>query len=105
MNGICIFSICDWYETFALLAGVDTSNISLSNTDSIPGLDSLDIWPMITGSNLTSPRTEIPLSSFGSDGSALIVGDWKLVLGDQRGLGFWFVSCRSSIIQHLFFRF
>lgn len=45
---------------------------------------------MIAGWNLTSPRTEIPLSSTDmSDGSALIVGHWKLVLGAQSGYGYW----------------
>lgn len=84
-----MFSICDWYETFARLAGVDTSSLSLSNSDSIPGIDSLDIWPLITGSNLTSPRTEIPLSSVDLKGSAFISGDFKIVLGTQGGKGIW----------------
>jgi hypothetical protein len=25
-------------------------------------MDSYDIWPLISGTNLTSPRTEVPLS-------------------------------------------
>ena len=86
----CIHSICDWYKTFAELADVDISKLPPLTNRSIPDIDSLDIWPMITGNNLTSSRTEIPLSSVGSlYGSAFISGDYKIVLQAQNGLGFW----------------
>ena len=87
---IHILSVCDWYETFARLAGVDTSTLPSLTKEDIPGLDSLDVWPMINGSNLTSPRVEIPLSGIGAlFGSAFISGDYKIVLDTQHKLGFW----------------
>jgi arylsulfatase I/J len=44
----------------------------------LPPLDSVDLWPLISGANTTSPRAEVPLSP-----SAIISGDWKLLLGAQ----------------------
>lgn len=80
--------IADWYGTVARLMGVDP-------TDDVPGLppvDSIDMWPYITGQVSESPRTEVPLASKYSPGfctsdsngnkecsAALIVGDYKLV--------------------------
>ena len=49
--------IADWYTTFCKLAGVDSS-------DSGPGkfpVDGLDVWPIITGENTTTPHEEIVL--------------------------------------------
>jgi len=74
--------ICDWYSTFCNLAGVDP-------TDNVPGLpptDSLDVWPLITGQTTTSPRTEIPLSSFPyvngvPQAVSFIEGPWKFIIG------------------------
>ena len=76
---------------------------------SLPPLDSLDVWPLLSGANTTSPRTEIPLSTlpglnggwnglaleenieagnfrdpnYFSGGEGLIVGEWKVVTGWQ----------------------
>eukprot|EP01083_Nonionella_stella_P307519 1081263_1 len=77
--------ICDWYETFAVIVGVDTSNLPPLTNESIPKLDSMNIYGLIDGSNLTSPRMEIPLSSNG----ALISEQYKLVLTAQQNLGFY----------------
>ena len=48
----------------------------------LPPLDSLDLWPLISGANSTSPRTEVPV---GPD--ALISGRFKLLLGRQGQAG------------------
>ena len=103
---ICL-QVCDWYSTFSKLvqnlfplslfellwlqqvhilslflflslstqAGVDPTD----NAEGVPGIDSLDMWPLLSGTNTTSPRNEIPLSSH-----ALISGDWKVIFGPQR---------------------
>ena len=66
---------CDWYATFAALAGEDPTD-KLAASSGLPPIDSLNIWPLISGANATSPRTVLPL-----DGDSIIVGDWKLLLG------------------------
>ena len=101
----------DWYRTFAQLAGVPEEAIfdQRAKAASLPPLDSLDVWPMLSGANATSPRIEIPLSTlpglnggwnglalperdepgsfrdpnYFSGGEGLIVGEWKIVTGWQ----------------------
>lgn len=71
--------IADWYTTFCKLAGVDPS-------DSGPGkfpVDGEDIWPILTGHNDTSPHAEIVLGYNYSGKGAIIVGDYKLIVGGQ----------------------
>ena len=71
--------IADWYTTFCKLAGVDPS-------DSGPGkfpVDGQDIWPIIAGVNDTSPHAEIVLGYNFTGKGAIIVGDYKLIVGSQ----------------------
>ena len=78
--------IADWYTTFCKLAGVDPS-------DSGPGkfpVDGLDVWPIITGENISKVHNEIILGySFSGPGpytkniGAIIMGDYKLIIGKQ----------------------
>jgi arylsulfatase B len=53
--------LCDWYATFCGLAGVDPHD-ALAEKNRLPPVDSLDLWPMLSGRNLTSPRIEILFS-------------------------------------------
>ena len=72
--------ISDWYATFCKLAGVDPS-------DSGPGkfpVDGKDIWPVITGENATTPHEEIVLGFNFNERGAIIVGDYKLIVGSQK---------------------
>ncbi len=67
--------IADWYATFCSLAGIDPiDNKALEGK--LPPIDSLDVWPLISGENETSPRVDIPLSY-----NALISGDYKILTG------------------------
>jgi hypothetical protein len=50
--------LCDFWATFLGLAGVDASDPKAAQAK-LPPPDSLDMWPMLSGRNLTSPRTEI----------------------------------------------
>lgn len=71
--------IADWYTTFCNLAGVEPS-------DSGPGkfpVDGVDVWPILTGENTTSPHKEIILGYNYNDKGAIIVGDYKLIVGIQ----------------------
>ncbi len=41
----------------------------------LPAVDGLNMWPLISGINSTSPRVEIPI-----DDNVLIQGNYKLML-------------------------
>ena len=71
--------IPDWYATFCNLAGVDPSD---SGEGKFP-VDSLDIWPIITGSSTTSPHDEIVLGYDFNNVGAIISGNYKLIVGPQ----------------------
>jgi hypothetical protein len=66
--------IADWYTTLVRLAGVDDGPNDDSQAGRFPPIDSLDIWPLLSGVKSSSPRQEIPLSKY-----ALIQGDFKLI--------------------------
>ncbi len=68
---------------------MDTAKFPPLTNETIPGYDSMDVWGLIDGSNLTSPRTEIALSSIGGSGGALISVNYKIVLNAQQSLGFF----------------
>ena len=71
--------VADWYTTFCKLAGVDPSD---SATGKFP-VDGLDIWPIITGENATTPHLEIVLGYQYENTGAIIKGDYKLIVGPQ----------------------
>ena len=67
--------IADWYSTFCALAGVDPTDKKAAEAK-LPPIDSLNMWPLISGQNSTSPRTDIPISN-----ATLISGDYKILIG------------------------
>ena len=72
--------IADWYPTFCKLAGVDGSD---SGKGKFP-VDGLDVWPIITGENTSTPHEEIVLGyEYGGSG-AIIAGNYKLISGKQQ---------------------
>ena len=77
--------IADWYPTFCNMAGVDSSD---SGTGKFP-VDGLDVWRIISGENATTQHEEIVLGyNFTHDGNvtgAIIMGDYKLIVGQQKG--------------------
>eukprot|EP00039_Didymoeca_costata_P004959 m.77237 g.77237 ORF g.77237 m.77237 type:complete len:548 (-) comp12611_c0_seq1:71-1714(-) len=86
----------DWYSTYAHLAGVspvDTEALRVG----LPPIDSIDMWPLLSGSNSTPPRHEIVIGDTSAinangDGNALvgglIQGDYKLLVGSKDELQF-----------------
>ena len=87
-----LVSIEDWYTTFCGLAGVDPTD-ERAAAAGLPAISSLDLWPLLSGQNSTSPRTEVVLG-IPTISSALSIGDpylgvqavirndgWKLVIG------------------------
>ena len=73
--------ISDWYATFCNLAGVDPTDERAAEAK-LPPIDSLSMWPMISGQNMTSPRVDIPATY-----STLISGDYKILQGDVKQAG------------------
>ena len=67
--------IADWYSTFCALAGVDPTDEAAAKAN-LPPIDSLNMWPLISGENMTSPRTDVPISNV-----TLISGDYKILTG------------------------
>ena len=68
--------LADWYATLCGLAGVDPTDEEAAKAK-LPPIDSLDVWPLISGQNTTSPRTDIPTSY-----DTLISGDYKIITGN-----------------------
>jgi len=79
--------VADWFATFCGLAGVAVSDPA-GVAAGLPDVDSQDVWPLLTQEAATSPRLELPLQVSGAIGgspglgSALIVGDFKLIAGN-----------------------
>ncbi|KAJ8610168.1 hypothetical protein CTAYLR_008744 [Chrysophaeum taylorii] len=89
----------DWLSTFAYLAGVDPTD-EAARAAGLPPIDSLNVWPLITGANRTSPRVEWPLTPlserFGEEHTELVGGDaaymlapYKLIVGDKIAQANW----------------
>ena len=73
--------IADWYATLCGLAGVDPTDKQAEKAN-LPPIDSLNMWPLISGENSTSPRVDIPLTL-----TTLISGEYKILTGDNRDAG------------------
>lgn len=67
--------IADWYSTLCFLAGIDPTDETAAKYN-LPPIDSLNMWPLISGKNKTSPRVDIPVSNM-----TLISGDYKILTG------------------------
>ena len=86
-----LIHLCDWYATFCALAGVDPFDTKAAKA-LLPPIDSLNVWPLISGANATSPRTEVLLTPLSGDrfngtnlrsgDAALISGTFKLIVGN-----------------------
>eukprot|EP00931_Biecheleriopsis_adriatica_P120159 TRINITY_DN95289_c0_g1_i1.p1 TRINITY_DN95289_c0_g1~~TRINITY_DN95289_c0_g1_i1.p1 ORF type:complete len:557 (+),score=80.74 TRINITY_DN95289_c0_g1_i1:33-1703(+) len=74
-----IIHIADWYGTLAQgIAGLDPTDHWAAESG-LPPIDSLNMWPMLSGANLTSPR-----ETFLVTGSMIVMGDWKYILGGTK---------------------
>lgn len=84
-----LVGIEDWYVTLARLAGADPID-ERAAAAGLPPVEGFDMWPLLSGANATSPRTEVWLGSFGNTTGdtaptvvqGLIRADgWKLLQG------------------------
>ena len=69
--------IADWWATLIGLAGGDPSDARAA-AHGLPPPDALDLWPLLSGINGTSPRVEVPIAP-----SSLISWPWKFLKGPQ----------------------
>ena len=60
---------------FCALARVDPKDEAAAQAK-LPPVDSMNMWPLISGANSTSPRVDIPVSNM-----TLISGDYKILTG------------------------
>lgn len=84
--------IADWYGTFCILAKTDPVD-KRAAWAALPPVDSMDLWPLLSGQNGTSPHTEICLSAsngtglwgvqYFTGGEAIVTTQYKLVVGDM----------------------
>lgn len=74
-----LIHITDWYATYSHLAGVDPAD-KIGEAAGVPPIDSINVWPLISGASFSSPRTELFVSS-----DCLIQDEWKLLIGRQQG--------------------
>eukprot|EP00051_Salpingoeca_urceolata_P024182 m.422334 g.422334 ORF g.422334 m.422334 type:complete len:561 (+) comp20199_c0_seq3:3-1685(+) len=79
--------LADWYATFCALSGAPVED-AMAQKAGLPPVDSLNMWPMLSGKNLTSPRQEFVLtpltggnSSHGND-AGYISGRYKIIVGN-----------------------
>eukprot|EP01063_Lacrimia_lanifica_P015644 TRINITY_DN22333_c0_g1_i1.p1 TRINITY_DN22333_c0_g1~~TRINITY_DN22333_c0_g1_i1.p1 ORF type:complete len:539 (+),score=165.43 TRINITY_DN22333_c0_g1_i1:33-1649(+) len=80
----------DWYATFCHLAGVPAGDAAAAAAR-LPAVDSLNVWPLLTGANATSPRVEWPMTPLGEeagprakhggDAAYMADGRYKLIVG------------------------
>lgn len=73
--------VADWYATFCGIAGVDPTDKRAAEAK-LPPIDSLDMWSLISGTNSSSPRVDVPISV-----DTLISGDYKILTGDVEQAG------------------
>lgn len=64
--------VCDYYATFAYLAGVDPTD-ERAAAAGLPPVDGVNMWPYLSGQVATSPRTEV-----WNDIGVLTMGQYKL---------------------------
>jgi arylsulfatase I/J len=71
-----IIHIADWYRTLTQgIAGVDPTDHWAAESG-LPPIDSLDVWPMLSGQNLTSPREHFLVTK-----DMIVIGEWKYATG------------------------
>ena len=119
-NCICFQQLClhhplvQRYSTFCFLAKIDPTDSG--NPALKPGnpplpmgygqgdfpIDSLNLWPWLSGANRSSPRTEIVLGKM-TGGAMIVEGGWKIILGKQSP-DFWYGPCECAqlLLFHLF---
>ena len=100
----------DWLSTFAGFAEEDPTDHKAAAAG-LPPIDSIDMWPMLSGANSTSPRTYIEIgSNVGGDHGrtvgatsvgGIIVPPYKLILGTLCDYSHKTGACNPAQPQYL----
>lgn len=80
-----IMHVADWYKTYCMLGGgseEECQSDPSAASSHLPPVDSINLWPYISGQVAESPRTEIPVELNGNS-LVLIQGKYKLLRGPQ----------------------
>jgi len=78
-----LMHIADWYVTFCAMLGVDPSDQTAIDAG-LPDVDGFDVWPLISGEETQSPRTELVIST-----ETFISGEFKLMRGAEIEYAHW----------------
>eukprot|EP00505_MAST-04D_sp_SCG-Rhode-Island_P000595 Stramenopile-MAST_4_protein_595 len=70
--------VSDWYGTFCKLAGVDPFDKEAAASN-LPPVDSVDVWPLLSGQTKTSPRQHWLVHA-----GLYISGKWKYAAGGTK---------------------
>jgi len=70
--------IADWYATLIGLSGAESASDSSAVKYGLPDVDSVDMWPLLSGATSVSPRTELVVSD-----TVLFSGAYKLMTGTE----------------------
>ena len=70
--------IADWYRTLSHLAGEDPTDHEAA-ASGLPPIDSLDVWPLLSGASKASPREAAGIIV---NENLLVMGPWKYVRGN-----------------------
>ena len=62
------------YATFCMIAGVGQPTDAWAAAAGLPPIDSINVWPLVSGVVTTSPREDILVNE-----NLLVSGDWKFV--------------------------
>jgi len=78
-----LIGIWDWYATFCALAGVDPTDVS-AKAVGLPPIDSINMWPLISGATKVGPRHEILIGDMvagKTNVQGIIEDNYKLLVG------------------------
>jgi len=79
-----LIALCDWMATFCEIGGCK----AVEPNPHVPAIDSISMWSLLSGKNLTSPRTEVPLTPLenmdkrGGVDAGIIIGEYKLIVNN-----------------------
>ena len=84
-----LMHVADWYATYCALGGGSAEFCAADARAAavgLPPVDSVDLWPLLSGANATSPRAEVPIDIVGMS-TGIVTARWKFLAGNQIGAG------------------
>ena len=84
-----LMHVADWYATYCALGGGSAAFCAAdaaAAASGLPPVDSVNLWPLLSGANGTSPRSEVPIDVVGAS-TGIVTARWKFLAGGQIGAG------------------